>query len=432
LKLKELSLDKTSNISSTINKDVTCPFCGILCDDLVIQSQDETLKVLDNGCPKAVASFESKQAVSSPKIKGKNVPLSEAIDAICDILKKSHNPLFAGLGTDVGGMRQVMHLADKTGAIVDHMHGNALIRNSLVLQDLGWITTTMTEIRNRADLIIFAGTDARNYPRFFERTIWNKKSMFKLKNEDRNIVYIGEQLDSKAGISPDGKQPTTLNCKTEQIGEVISALHALVTGASLDVTEIAGIKIKTLQSLAVQMKSAKYGVIVWSPSELDIPHAELTIQNFCEIVKYLTRFTRFAGFSLGGNDGATSANSVCAWQSGYPLRVNFNKGYPEYDAQRNSTYNVLKNKEVDSLLWISSFSSNVNSPRASIPTIVLCTPETKLNFKPDIFIPVSTPGVDHSGQLIRADSAVSLPLKKLRQSPYANVSSILKQVLQRI
>ena len=71
LKLKELSLDKTSNISSTINKDVTCPFCGILCDDLVIQSQDETLKVLDNGCPKAVASFESKQAVSSPKIKGK-------------------------------------------------------------------------------------------------------------------------------------------------------------------------------------------------------------------------------------------------------------------------------------------------------------------------------------------------------------------------
>ena len=245
-------------------------------------------------------------------------------------------------------------------------------------------------------------------------------------------MYIGNQLDGSAGINPNGKRPSFLNCKTEQIGEVISSLHALITGAVLDIEKVAGIKIKTLQSLAEKMKTAKYGVIVWSAAELNIPHAELTIQNFCELVKYLTRFTRFAGFSLGGDDGATSANSVCAWQSGYPLRVNFNKGYPEYDAQRNSTHKLLKNKEVDSLLWISSFSSKVNSPCASIPTIVLGTPETKLKFKPDIFIPVSTPGVDHSGQLIRADSVVSLPLKKLRTSSYANVSSILKQVIERI
>lgn len=180
------------------------------------------------------------------------------------------------------------------------------------------------------------------------------------------------------------------------------------------------------------MKSATYGVIVWSPAELNIPHADLTIQNFTETVKYLTRFTRFAGFSLAGNDGATTANAVCAWQSGYPLRVNFNKGYPDYDAHRYSTRNVLKNKEVDALLWISSFSSNVNPPRASIPTIVLATPDTKLNFKPDVFIPVSTPGVDHTGQLFRTDSVVALPLKQVRQSPYASVNSILKQVIERM
>jgi formylmethanofuran dehydrogenase subunit B len=421
-----------SNTTAAITRDVTCPFCGILCDDLVIQNQDGKLTILKNGCPKAVSSFEKDLPNNTPKIKGKNVSLDDAIDAIGHILKKSHNPLIAGLGSDAGGMRQVMHLADNTGAIVDHMHGNALIRNSLVLQDLGWIMTTMTEIRNRADLVIFAGTDATNFPRFFERTIWNKQSMFKLKNEQRQIVYIGDKLDPKSGINPNGKRPTVLGCKTEQIGEVISSLHALVTGATLDAKEVAGIKIKTLQSLADQMKAAKYGVIVWSPAELDIPHAELTIQNFCEIVKYLTRITRFAGFSLAGNDGATTANSVSTWQSGYPLRVNFNKGYPEYDAQRYSTRNVLHNKEVDTLLWISSFSSNINPPRASIPTIVLATPETKLNFKPDVFIPVSTPGIDHTGQLFRTDSVVALPLKQVRQSPYASVNSILKQVIERM
>ncbi len=425
-------MNKAPNTVASITKEVTCPFCSILCDDLVIQNQGGTLKILKNACPKATVAFEAEQAVISAKIKGQPVPLVDAINRICEILKKSHNPLFAGLGTDVGGMRQVMHLADKTGAIVDHMHGDALIRNSLVLQDLGWITTTMTEIRNRADLIIFVGTDAANFPRFFERTIWHKKSMFNLKPAQRQIVYIGDKPDCKAGISPNGRHPTVLNCKTDQIGEVISSLHALLTGAALDVKEIAGLKIKTLQTLATQMRAAKYGVIVWSPAELDIPHAELTIQNFCELVKYLTRFTRFAGFSLAGNDGATSANNVCAWQSGYPLRVSFNKGYPDYAAQRYSMRNVLKKKEVDALVWISSFSANINAPRASIPTVVLGTPDTKLNFNPSVFIPVATPGVDHTGQLFRTDSVVSLPLKKVRQSKYESVHSLLKQVVARL
>lgn len=104
---------------------MTCPFCGILCDDLVIKNQDEKLKVFENGCPKAIDAFEKDLSKTSPKIKGKNVPLDDAIDAICHILKKSHTPLIAGLGSDVGGIRQVMHLADKTGAVLDHMHGNA-------------------------------------------------------------------------------------------------------------------------------------------------------------------------------------------------------------------------------------------------------------------------------------------------------------------
>jgi formylmethanofuran dehydrogenase subunit B len=425
-------LDNKSKNTSTITRDVPCPFCGILCDDLVIQNQDDKLKVTENGCAKAKSLFQEELPEKSAKIKGKNVTLDEAIDAVSNILKKSHTPLFAGLGTDVSGVRSVMELADKTGAVLDHMHGNALIRNTLVLQDLGWMMTSMAEIKNRADLIIFAGTDATNFPRFYERVIWNEQSMFLKKTDNREIVYIGNNLNSKAGVSPSGKRPTVLGCKTEQIGEIISSLHALVAGSTLDVNEVAGIKIKTLQALADKMKSTKYGVIVWAPGELEVPHADLIIQNFCETVKYLTRFTRFAGFSLGGNDGAMTANSVCAWQSGYPLRVNFNKGYPDYDAHRYSTQNVLKTKEVDSLLWISSFNSTINPPRASIPTIVMGRPETKLNFKPDVFIPVATPGVDHTGQIIRADNVISLPLKKVRTSPYASVHSVLKQVIERV
>ena len=408
-------------------KDVPCPFCSLICDDLVVENTENKLTVNENGCIKAKDHFSQSLPEDTPTLKGKSCSIDQAIEATAKILKQSTAPLIAGLGTDIGGMRSVMQLADNIGATIDHMHSDGAIRNTLVLQDLGWVMTTMSEIKNRADFILFAGTDASNYPRFFERVIWNKDSLF-VNTLKRKIVYIGDKLNTSAGKSPEGKLPTVLKCKIEDIGEIISVLHAIIAGNKIQQTKIAGINLTTLQKLAEQMKQAKYGVIVWAPGELDFPHAELTIQNYCELVKYLTRTTRFAGFTLAGNDGGMSANSLSAWQSGFPLRVNFSQGYPKHDIGRNSTNNLLKKKEVNAMLWISSFSSNINPPEAKIPTIVLGTPGTKLNFKPDVFIPVATPGVDHSGQLIRTDSVVSLTLKKLRDSKYMSVGDILNRV----
>lgn len=408
-------------------KDVPCPFCSLICDDLVVENTENKLTVNENGCIKAKDHFSQPLPEDTPTLKGKSCSIDQAIEATAKILKQSTAPLIAGLGTDIGGMRSVMQLADNIGATIDHMHSDGAIRNTLVLQDLGWVMTTMSEIKNRADFILFAGTDASNYPRFFERVIWNKDSLF-VNTLKRKIVYIGDKLNTSAGKSPEGKLPTVLKCKIEDIGEIISVLHAIIAGNKIQQTKIAGINLTTLQKLAEQMKQAKYGVIVWAPGELDFPHAELTIQNYCELVKYLTRTTRFAGFTLAGNDGGMSANSLSAWQSGFPLRVNFSQGYPKHDVGRNSTNNLLKKKEVNAMLWISSFSSNINPPEAKIPTIVLGTPGTKLNFKPDVFIPVATPGVDHSGQLIRTDSVVSLTLKKLRDSKYMSVGDILNRV----
>jgi len=47
---------------------------------------------------------------------------------------------------------------------------------------------------------------------------------------------------------------------------------------------------------------------------------------------------------------------------------------------------------------------------------------------PDIYIPVGTPGIDHPGRLIRADSSVSLPLPALRESGLSSVRQVLGQI----
>ena len=49
-------------------ENVACPFCGMLCDDLEVENDDGTLKVLKNGCGRAIGGFERKLPPSSPQM----------------------------------------------------------------------------------------------------------------------------------------------------------------------------------------------------------------------------------------------------------------------------------------------------------------------------------------------------------------------------
>ncbi len=96
---------------------------------------------------------------AKPQIDGRDVDLETAMRAATDLIRASKLPLYGGLGTDVDGIRAVMALADKTGGVVDHALSEGQYRNFRVLQTRGWVMTTLTETRNRADVIIVVGTD---------------------------------------------------------------------------------------------------------------------------------------------------------------------------------------------------------------------------------------------------------------------------------
>ncbi len=410
--------------------NVACPFCGLVCNDLSINSQAGHLSLTENGCDKAKKQFERPPVDDSPRVNGKAVSYEVAIKAAASLIRKSRMPLYAGLGTDVSGMRGIMELTDRSGGVVDHMLGDGLSRNYLVLQDRGWMTTTMTEIRNRADLIIFAGTDATSHPLLFDKTIWNKESMFDLETSQRDIVFIGNGLKTRAGISPSGKKPVRINCETARIGEVMSVLRMLVTDKPVHSQTVAGAKLKALEKLAAQMKAAKYGVIIWSPGSLNFPHADLAIQSITELVKQLNLTTRFNGFPLGGDEGGLSAANVCAWQSGYPLRTGFGKGHSRYEPTQYSTQALLESGQSDLLFWTSSVSTGHPPPETELATIVLAEPGIKLKNSPEVFIPVGTAGIDHKGQMIRCDVVVSLRLRKLRNSNLPSVQKVTQDILQ--
>jgi formylmethanofuran dehydrogenase subunit B len=410
-------------------ENVACPFCGLLCDDLEIENRDGALKVLKNGCWRSVAGFERKLPPSSPQIKGKDVAFAEAVKEAAALIGKANCPLFGGLATGVEGMRAAMALAERAGGIVDHALSEGQYRNVKVLQSAGWTTSTLTETRNRADLLIVVGSDIRKlHPRFFERIVSPPDSMFDVTALKRTVVFIGEVPERKVAAGPQVGEAITLPSEVEQIGEVLGALRARLRGFRVNAKTAGGVPLAKIDALAELCRQAEYGVVVWAPPTLDVPHAELTVEQVTGLVKDLNQTQRFAGLSLGGNEGAVTAASVSTWQSGFPLRISYASGAPHFDPYRYSVGRMLAAGEGDLLVWIASISPDLSPPATDVPTIVLGTPGLKLPRRPAVLIPVGTPGVDHAGRLVRCDSVVSLPLKNLHRAELPRVADVLASI----
>jgi formylmethanofuran dehydrogenase subunit B len=413
--------------ASELFDNVTCPFCGMLCDDLEVERSGSNLKVRKNGCGRSVAGFERKLPEASPLIRGKPVALQEAIAAAATLIGQAQLPLFGGLATDVEGMRAVMSLAERSGGVVDHALSEGQYRNVKVLQTTGWTTTTLTETRNRADLIIVAGSDMdRLHPRFFERIVAPDASMFDVPAPKRTLVFIGKAPDASflSGLG----DIVTIPCKIEEAGEVLGLLRARLHGFRVPPPPIKGVTLAAVDALAERCRNAKYGVVVWAPPSLDFAGGELVVDQIAGLVKDLNQTMRFAGLSLGGSEGATTAGSVSTWLSGYPLRLSFASGAPDYNPYHYAISRMLADGEGDVLVWLASFAPDLVPPPTKLPTIVLGTPGLKLKAPAAVFIPVGTPGVDESGRLIRCDSVVSLPLRDLHRADLPRAADIFAAI----
>src|SRR5215470_14011912 len=93
-------------------------------------------------------------------IDGMPAELPTAAATAARLLDASRQPLIAGLGADVAGARAATVLAQRIGAVVDHMNADALLRDLDVLREAGLMLTTPSETRLRADTLLLVGPGA--------------------------------------------------------------------------------------------------------------------------------------------------------------------------------------------------------------------------------------------------------------------------------
>lgn len=407
-------------------RSVTCPFCGLLCDDLEVEVRHGRAEVVAAGCARAQRLFPVAPSAQA-RVDGRAVPWREAAGAAAGLLRGARRPLIAGLACDVAGQRAAVALAERTDGWLDHMDAAAQLRNLHPYQDSGWIATSLSELRNRADVVVLAGTAAEGTPRLFERCLpADFRSLFG--ELHRRILVVGSRLlRSSTGVA--GAE-LAIDCPNERLAEVFGLLRARLAGRRIDATAPLGIALDRFDALIATMRSARYGVLVWDGADLDFPHAHLAVRAMIDLVADLNRDTRWSVLPLGGANGGASAQQVATWLAGYPLRLRFARGVAEDDALQRGAPELLRDRAADLLVWINAIDPARRPPASSCQAIVLGRADIELDADPAVFIPVAVPGVQERGLLSRADQIVTLPLSAPAASDLPGVAEVLRQIME--
>lgn len=413
---------------SVRHENVPSPFCGIASDDLLIEVDGSSVRILEHGDAVTRPGFEAPVGDLSPRVDGQPATLEAAIRRVAQRLREARCPLFSGFGTDVADTRAALALIERARGVFDQVKAPASMRNLEVVADTGWMVTTLAEVKNRMDLLVVFGTDIESVsPRFYERFVWPEETLFGGDVEAREIVCLGRPPSGTGAFSPKGRAPEVLPVEVADLPLVAGALAALAQGHSLDVEAVAGIPLERLKSLIERLRAARYGVIAWAANQIDCPHAGLALGRLTQAIVHLNETTRCVGLPLGGHNGDRTASQVCAWLSGYPTRVSYARGFPEFDPYHFDTARLLARGQADVLVWVSSLSLTP-PPETSVPLVVIARPGLPLPKEPEVYIPVGVPGIDHRGLMYRCDSVVALPLKKLRDLGLPTAGEILSAV----
>jgi formylmethanofuran dehydrogenase subunit B len=320
-------------------------------------------------------------------IDGRPVALHAALSEAARLLEACRAPVVAGLGTDIAGARAAIALAQRLGAAVDHMHSEAVLRDLAVMRAAGMMVTTPNVARLTADVVLLVGANLLDaWPELTDRLLAPPASSPAEEGRLRRIIRLCPGRDPAR--SPAFEQARTIGRGADDLPVLLAALRARVAGRPVGKTRLAA---KVLDTLAADLRAARFGVAVWSAAELDA----LTIEMLCGLVDDLNAATRFSGLVLAPGDNALGVLQACGWMTGFPMRTGFARGYPEHDPWRYDTARLVDSGEADGALWISAYRAAAPRWKRRVPMIALSAEGASFDQTPQVHIEVGRPGTDH-------------------------------------
>jgi formylmethanofuran dehydrogenase subunit B len=449
---------------------------------------NEVVKV-KNGCAVCEAKYmgyKSEHRIRQPLIRkdGKlvPVPMEEAVHKAAEILANANYPILYGWSsTNCEAQRVGVALAEEVGGVLDNTavvcHGPSLMGT----QEVGIPTSTLGQIRHRADVIIYWGCDPWSaHPRHLERytsftegrfedSEWKaylnkvKAAAGRKKVLSAQRVAPKQQRDTVVESVVFNKPPETLQKEGRKLividvrktmtaemadyfiqvepnkdYELMQAIRALVKDEELDVDKVAGVPVEYLREVVETLVNCHFGVIFFGMGLTQSAGKFRNIEVAISLTRDLNMRTKFLIMPMRGHFNVSGANIVFAWQSGYAFGVDFSLGYPRYNPGETTSMDVLLRGESDAALVIAS-DPGATFPKRAIqqmvkhPLIVIDPHMNATAMLADIVFPSAFVGIEVEGTAYRMDN-VPLPLKKVVEPPEGILpdETILKKILEEV
>ena len=472
-------------------KNVVCPICGCLCDDLEVTVENNEIVKMKNGCSvceaKMVHGYKSEERILKPMIRkeGKLVPVTmdEAVHKAAQILTDAKYPLLFGWSSSTSEAQRVgVELAEELGSALDNCcsvcHGPSV----MATQEIGIPAATLGQIRHRADLIIYwACNPWTSHPRHVERytsftdgrfegSEW-KGYMERMKGDaSRKKVEAASRRILTGYKSPIKPDVCTVNAPPQTIGksgrkmivvdvrktmtaeaadyflqvepnkdyEVIEALRCLVVDQELDVEKVGGVPVDYLKDVADAMVNCDFGVIFFGLGMTQSAGRFRNIEIAIALTRDLNRKTKFVISPMRGHFNVTGANVVFAWTTGYPYAIDFSQGYPIYNPGEFTTIDLLRRNDNDATLVISA-DPGAHFPKAAVqnmmkhPLITINPDMNAISRLGDVVFPTQWCGIEYEGTAYRMDH-VPIMLRKVVEPPkdVLNDEELLKKILAEV
>ena len=428
--------------------DVACTVCGCVCDDLTVRVEGGRATVASGGCPLADPWFPKQTEARPPvaRINGQVAELADTVTAAANILKAARYPLIYGLSrSTTDGQRAAVALADRIGATIDTTASTGHAPSLLALQQVGESTCSLGEVKQRADLVIYWGSDpavthprhreryapprpgrttvvvdvtetetARQADRFFRvedgrdwEAFWNLRLMVGGRGAGRDLtpqppLRGGEgEPDPNGGVGGFAGSPSP---PRGGVGEGLPELASLLT-------------------------ACRFGIIFFGAGLTRGRLAHRTIEALLQLVTDLNRHTRFYARRMRRYGDVAGADSVLAWQTGYPFGVNLSAGYPRYNPGEFTGPEMLSRGEPDCCLLVGSDAVTDFPPAAvehlkRIPVIALDSPGTVCPVPAAVNITTAVYGLHRPGTAYRMDE-IPIPLRVLVPGDYPSDGEVL-------
>ncbi|WP_439625272.1 formylmethanofuran dehydrogenase subunit B [Gemmata sp.] len=439
---------------------MACTVCGCVCDDLRVTTEGGRVVSAEGACVLAEPWFRSQNADHPPaaEVAGRPVEPAVAYDRAAELLRAAKYPLIFGLSrSTTEGQRAATALADRLGATIDTTASTGHAPSIMALQQVGESTCTLGEIKNRADLVIYWGSDpVTTHPRHMERYALEPRGRWVPNGrEDRFLVVVDEeetetakQADLFIRIAP-GKH-----------WEALWELRMLVRrgagedggGREVRTDEASGGRkspgtfyppgdlrpplAPALKELARRMTTCRCGVVFFGTGLTRDRLAHRTIEALLQLVTDLNDHTRFYVRRMRRYGDVAGADSVLAWQTGYPFGVNLSRGYPRYNPGEFTGPEMLARGEPDLCLLVGSETA-ADFPAAAVahlrrvPVITLDSPGVPPVVPAAVRFTTAVYGVHRVGTAYRMDE-VPVPLRVLLPTDYPSDAEVLNELLARV